>query len=171
VTDPSFEAAWAQVLQQQLARIGLRVELRLVTYPAYLALSQRAGASQMHPQGDSADYADPSTFFDPLFTSAAISPEGTSNTAFYSNPRYDDLVGRARRTVDADVRRALYREANEILCDEAPWAFSHGQHDVVMRQPYVRGFEPHPVWPFDVRRVWLDRTDKSMPHPLSGGLR
>jgi peptide/nickel transport system substrate-binding protein len=157
VTDPSFEANWAQVLQQQLARIGLRVELRLVPYPAYLALYQRAGASQMHPQGDSADYPDPSAFFDHLFTSSAISDEGSSNSAFYSNPRYDDLVARARHAVDPGVRRALYREANEILCDEAPWAFSHGQHDVVIRQPYVHGFEPHPVWPFDVRRVWLDR--------------
>jgi ABC-type transport system substrate-binding protein len=171
VFDQGFETSSAQVLQQDLARIGLRLELRIMAWTAWQAITARAGASAMHPQGDSADYADPSTFFDHLFTTSAIRDEGTSNTAFYSNPRYDDLVARARRTVDADVRRALYHEADEILCDEAPWAFSHGQHDYVMRQPYVRGFEPHPVWPFDVRRVWLDRADAAMPRPLSGGLR
>jgi ABC-type transport system substrate-binding protein len=171
VQDRTFPSFWAQVLQQQLARIGLHLELRLVTQSAYLAITQRAGASQISPQGWSADYAEPSTFFDPLFTSAAIKPEGTNNTAFYSNPRYDDLVARARRTVDPRASRALYGEANEILCDEAPWAFSYGQHDLVMRQPYVRGFGAHPVWPFDVRRVWLDRPDASIPRPLSEGLR
>lgn len=171
VTAPTFPSYWAQVLQQQLARIGLRLELRLVTQSAYLAITQRAGASQMSPQGWSADYAEPSTFFDPLFTTSAIKADGSNNTAFYSNPRYDELVARARRTVDPLASRALYREANEILCDEAPWAFSYGQHDLVMRQPYVRGFEAHPVWPFDVRRVWLDRADASIPRPLSGVLR
>jgi ABC-type transport system substrate-binding protein len=170
VQDRTFNSYWSQVLQQQLARIGLRLELRLVTQPAYLALTQRAGASQMSTQGWSADYAEPSTFFDPLFTSAAIKPEGTNNTAFYENPRYDALVARARRSVDAAVGRALYREANEILCDEAPWAFSFGQHDAVMRQPYVHGFAAHPVWPFDVRRVWLDRAGASLPRALTGGL-
>ncbi len=170
VQDGTTNSYWAQVLQQQLARIGIRLELRLVTQPAYLALTQRAGASQMSTQGWSADYAEPSTFFDPLFTSAAIKAEGTNNTAFYSNPRYDDLVARARRAVDVDVGRSLYRMANEILCDEAPWAFSFAQHDQVMRQPYVRGFVAHPVWPFDVRGVWLDRADTSLPRPLTRGL-
>jgi len=170
VSEPSFPSYWAQVLQQQLARIGLRISLRLVTYPAYLATIQRAGASAMHPQGWSADYAEPSTFFEPPFTTSAIRPEGTNNTAFFSNAIYDDLVARARRASDPAVGRALYRTANSILCDEAPWAFSYGQHDLVMRQPYVRDFEPHPVWPFDVRRVWLDRADAAA-RALPGGLR
>jgi ABC-type transport system substrate-binding protein len=169
VADPTFESFAVAVLQQDLARIGIHLQAHLVTWPAYLAIAQRAGASAMHPQGDSSDYPDPSAFFDHLFLTSAISAEGTSNTAFYSNPRYDDLVARAHHSLDADQRRALYREANELLCDEAPWAFSHGQHDFVMRQPYVRGFERHPVWPFDVRRVWLDRADTAaLPSPSAG---
>lgn len=169
VADYTFEAFAAQILQQDLGRIGIRLEIRLVTWAAYLAITQRAGASAMHPQGDSSDYPDPSAFFDHLFITSAISAEGTSNTAFYSNPRYDDLVTRARHMVDGDARRALYREANELLCDEAPWAFSHGQHDYVLRQPTVRGFERNPVWPFDVRRVWLDRAETTaLPSPSAG---
>lgn len=156
VTDASFEAFSAQVLAQDLARIGVRLDVRPVTFPAYLAITQRAGASPMHPQGNQADYADPSAFFEPLFGTAAIAPEGTSNTSFYSNPRYDALVDRARHETDAALRRTAYDEANRILRDDAPWAFSHGQHDFVMRQPYVKGFVAHPVWPFDVRGVWLD---------------
>jgi ABC-type transport system substrate-binding protein len=167
VTDVTTGFYTAQLLQQTLARIGLRLELRLTSWPAYLALIQRAGASAMHPQGNQADYADPSAFFDPLFTTAYIRNEGSSNTAFFSNPAYDDLVARARHEMDPAARGALYRRASEILRDEAPWAFTYGQHDYVVRQPYVRGFAPHPVWPLDVRDVWLDR--EALPPALGSG--
>jgi ABC-type transport system substrate-binding protein len=79
------------------------------------------------------------------------------NTAFYSNPRFDDLVARAHLEADPAGRKALYREANAILCDDAPWAFTFGYHLYDVRQPYVHGFVPHPVWPLDVSGVWLDR--------------
>jgi ABC-type transport system substrate-binding protein len=147
----------AQLLQQDLARIGLRIELELVTFPTFLALQQRPDGAAMSQANWEMDYADPSALFDPLFSSASIG-EGSYNTAFYSNPRFDALVGRARRESDAAARRAMYREADEILCDEAPWAFAYAYHGYEVRQPYVRGFAAHPVWPRDVSHVWLDRS-------------
>jgi ABC-type transport system substrate-binding protein len=171
VTDYAISIFTAQILQQQLARIGLRLTLRLVSWPAYLAITQRAGASAMSAQGWRMDYADPSTFFEPLFSTSYISPESSNNTAFYSNPRYDGLVARARRETDGDVRRALYREANALLCDEAPWAFTYGQHNFDVHQPYVRGFAAHPVEPLAVRGVWLDRASAALDRILGGGVR
>ncbi len=170
VPDQTTNFYTSQILQQTLARIGIRLELRLVSWPAYLALTQRAGSSAFHPQGNTEDYADPSAFFDMLFTTSSIRDEGSANTAFYSNPRFDDRVGRARHEMNPVARRALYRDAGELLCDEAPWAFAWGLHDFVIRQPYVRGFAAHPVWPLDVRTVWLDRPDEAG-RVLRGGLR
>lgn len=166
----STQEAAAQVLQQQLDRIGLRLELRSVSYPAYLAIGQRIDGTPISPQGNQADYPDPSAFFE-QFTTGAIDPDVSNNTAFYSNPMYDALVTRARHEMDPAERHELYRQANGILCDDVPWAFTWTQHDVVVHQGYVRGFEPHPVWPFDVRPVWLDRGDQALLHALSGGLR
>lgn len=103
------------------------------------------------------DYPDPSSFFEPLFTTSAIGPDSSFNTAFYSNPRFDDSVARAHRELDETARRALYREAGAILCDEAPWAFTFSYHYFIERQPYVRGPVLHPVWFLDATRVWLDR--------------
>jgi ABC-type transport system substrate-binding protein len=171
VTDYSLSFFTSQVLQQDLAKIGLRVVLRLVSWPAYLAITQRPGASAMSAQGWTADYLDPSSFFEPLFSTSSIGPEFSNNTAFYSNPRYDDLVARARREADTRVRYGLYREANAILRDEAPWAFTFGQHDFDVRQPYVRGFAPNPVVPLDARGIWLDRAAGALDRILGGGLR
>jgi len=158
----------AQLLQQDLAKIGLRIELELLSWPAFLAVQQRPGGAAMSQANWEMDYPDPSSLFDPLFTTESISPESSYNTAFYSNPRLDDLVGRARRETDPATRKALYREANEMLCDEAPWAFVFAYHFYDVRQPYVRGFRPHPVWPMDVSRVWLDRAEDTGVRAASG---
>jgi ABC-type transport system substrate-binding protein len=152
----------AQLLQQDLAKIGLRIELRLLSWPAFLATQQRPGGAAMSQGNWEMDYPDPSSLFDPIFKTSAITPEASYNTAFYSNTHYDRLVDVARRETDPRRRTSLYREANEILCDEAPWAFAYAYHFYDVRQPYVRGFKPHPVWPLDVSRVWLDRAEGAL---------
>jgi ABC-type transport system substrate-binding protein len=171
LSDTGILTSTAQLLQQDLARIGLRIELKLVSYSAFLAISERAGGAAMSPGNWELDYPDPSAVIDPLFTSGAITPESSFNTAFYSNPRLDALVERAHREMDAKARRALYAEANAILCDDAPWAFTFGYHFFTLHQPYVHGLAPHPVWPIDVSGVWLDRTGDELDQALGRGTR
>ncbi|MGD0529289.1 MAG: peptide ABC transporter permease, partial [Polyangiaceae bacterium] len=155
--DQGIPASSSQILQQDLAKIGLRLRLKMVSWGAFLALQERPDGAAMSQGNWQMDYPDPSTIFDKLFTTEAIAPDGSMNTAFYSNPRFDDLVARAHLEADPAGRKALYREANAILCDDAPWAFTFGYHLYDVRQPYVHGFVPHPVWPLDVSGVWLDR--------------
>ena len=154
-----YESAIApisQILQQDLARIGLRIELKMVSWSAFLALQQRPDGAAMSPGSWEIDYPDPSSLFEPLFTTASILPESSFNVAFYSNPALDRLVARARHELDPAARKTLYAEANRIVCDDAPWAFTFGLHYTDLRQPYVHGYRAHPVWPMDLRGVWLD---------------
>jgi ABC-type transport system substrate-binding protein len=160
----------AQLLKQDLARIGLRIELEIVSFPTFLAIQQRPDGAAMSQANWEMDYADPSALFDPLFSTASIGEGGSYNTAFYSNPRFDDLVGRARRESDPAARRAMYREADEILCDDAPWAFAYAYHGYEVRQPYVRGFAAQPVWSRDVSGVWVDRVERGIARALGGVL-
>ena len=64
----------------------------------------------------------PSDFFDPS-TRRRPSRRALANVAFYRNPRLDDLLARPA-TSSTPGAQALYREANPIVCDEAPWAFT-----------------------------------------------
>jgi len=171
IYDQGLNVYTAQLLQQDLAKIGIHIFLKMVSWAAFLAIQQRANASPMSQGNWTLDYPDPSSIFDPLFTTAAIAPEGSYNTAFYSSPRLDDLVSRAHLEMDETARKALYREANALVCDEAPWAFTYGHHTFEMRQAYVHGFAPHPVWPLDVSGVWLDHAGQALEHVLGGGLR
>lgn len=157
----SLHEATSQVIAQQLAKIGIRIELRLVNYPTFLALRGRRGASAFGPGFWSQDYPEAESFLEPLFHSRSINDENSNNWSFYANPRVDELVDRAKRELDDDRRRAVYSEAQRILCDDAPWAFTAYYHGYAQWQPYVRNYRPHPMWMQDMKRAWLDRPTES----------
>jgi ABC-type transport system substrate-binding protein len=157
----------AQVLQQELGKIGIHLDLHLVNWPTFLTLAYTRGAVAMSAPGWAMDYPDPSDFFEALFSSKAISAEQSTNTAFYRNARVDSLIEQARHELDTTKRRALFDEANTIVCDEAPWAFTTTRRFVDVKQPYVRGFSPHPVWTFETKSTWLDRKTQGKDQALS----
>jgi ABC-type transport system substrate-binding protein len=150
----------AQVLQQQLAKIGLRIEIKVVSYPTYLMMTKRRGTVALAPAGWQQDFPDPSDFFEPLFSTNAINDEDSNNGAFYSNPKLDELLVRGRRELDPAVRKKIYDEADGILCDEAPWAFEYQYRYFGVHQAYVKGLRWSAVWPNYVRDAWLDKPHK-----------
>jgi ABC-type transport system substrate-binding protein len=161
----------AQVIQQQLAKIGIRIELKIVSYPTYLAITKRRGIIALSPGGWSQDFPDASDFFDPIFASSQINDEDTNNNAFYANPKLDDLLVRGRKELDPAVRKRIYDEADTIVCDEAPWAMEYQYKFYGVHQPYVKGLRWSAVWPNYVRDVWLDKPKKVASRPPSNALR
>ncbi len=151
----------AQIIQQQLAKIGLRLELKVVSYPTYLAMTKRRGTVALSPGAWSQDFPDPSDFFDPIFSSSQINDEDSNNSSFYSNPKLDDLLVRGRRELDPAVRKKIYDEADRIVCDDAPWAMEYQYQFYGVHQPYVKGLRWSAVWPNYVRDVWLDKPHKT----------
>jgi ABC-type transport system substrate-binding protein len=150
----------AQLLQQDLAKIGLHLDIRIVNSPTFLALAGRRKAAAMTSPGWLMDYPDPSDFFDPIFGSNYISEENSTNYAFYKNPRLDELLARARHELDTKTRYAIYGEANRIVCDDAPEAFTFFFHYFVVSQPYVHNFSAHSVWPSYAANAWVDHGPK-----------
>jgi oligopeptide transport system substrate-binding protein len=62
-----------------------------------------------------ADYNDANTFLDMFVTG------GGNNETGWSDPRYDELIGRANQTVDPDLREKDFQQAESILTrDELP---------------------------------------------------
>jgi oligopeptide transport system substrate-binding protein len=60
------------------------------------------------------DYVDPNTFLDLMVTG------GENNKTGWGNPRYDELIRQAARELDAEMRLALFAEAEGILMEELP---------------------------------------------------
>jgi peptide/nickel transport system substrate-binding protein len=149
----------AASLQADLAEVGVRVhltEMSLATYGSAIATENGPPFSKI---GWLADYPDPTTFLDAKFHSRAISAESSSNDSFYANPALDRILDDARAEPDPARRDALYRQAERILYDDAPWIFDYHQMMTEVVQPYVAGYAPHPVWLRDYTSTWLDVTD------------
>ena len=82
-----------------------------------------------------ADYADPENFLDVLFHS-----DSSNNHTHYSDPELDALLERARVEQDQGVRFAMYREAEQMIIDGAPWVpIYHSAGDHYLIKPYVKG--------------------------------
>ncbi|MCL2724422.1 MAG: ABC transporter substrate-binding protein [Polyangiaceae bacterium] len=150
----------AQVLAQQLARIGLRIEIRVVNYPTFLAIRGRRGQSAFGPGSWTQDYPEAQSFLEPLFHSKSIAGEDSNNWSYYKNLRLDALLDQAKRELDDRKRKAIYKEAQQIIIDDAPWAFTYYYRGYTQWQPYVRNYRVHPMWTHEMSRVWLDRAER-----------
>lgn len=146
----------AQLFQQDLKPIGIELKLKQVSFATYLKETGKPRVAQAALTGWHQDFPDPSNFMDILFHSRSIHPENSENRSFYQNEELDRILDKARAEVSRDKRLALYRKANEILADDAPWAFLYYPVDMFVWQPYVKNFRTHPVWQQEYRNVWLD---------------
>jgi peptide/nickel transport system substrate-binding protein len=106
----------AAVLQQQLASVGIALDLRSYEYATFYSDVTR-GAFQMYSlrwigieQPDIFSYA---------FSTARFSPQG-ANRSHYSNARLDALLADAEVSEDRTRRRDDYSEVQQILARDLP---------------------------------------------------
>lgn len=152
----SFEQQAAELYQQQLARIGVRLRVKTRAWSAYLAETSRRKTAPMGSDGWAMDFPDPSDFFEPILSTRAISEEDSQNRAFWSNKAFDALLDDARREPDFDARMRLYRRAEQLVFDEAPWVIVYTKRWFNLHHRYVGGFTVNPSRTQDVGRVWVD---------------
>jgi ABC-type transport system substrate-binding protein len=146
----------AQSLQADLAAIGVRMEITLMSWATYLEATGSRDDAPFSLGSWLQDYPDASNFLDVRFHSRMISELNSNNDSFYVNRELDGLLDAARRESDPGKREAMYRRVERILYDDAPWIWEY--HPAVMEvvQPYVKNFVLHPVLVRDFRQVWLD---------------
>ncbi|WP_437737862.1 ABC transporter substrate-binding protein [Sorangium sp. So ce1335] len=152
----TFEQAVGEIFQQQLAKVGLRVRLRLVSWATYLAEASRRRTVPMGWVGWQADFPDPASFFEPTLSSRAIRDEGSQNFAFFSDEELDRTLDAAHAEQDRARRLELYARAERIVRDRAPWVPTYTVGMLEVWQPYLRGYEGSAVVPSRFHDVWLD---------------
>ncbi len=146
----------ATSLQSDLANVGVRVRLTFMTFEATgVALASSKGPPFMYCSWVG-DYPDPSNFLEPRFHSRMINEHNSVNSSFYANPAFDTLLDAARGEPDPAARSAMYRRAERILYDDAPWLWGYHYTEAEVTQPYLQNYRPHPVWIRDYTDAWLD---------------
>ncbi len=150
--------AESQIIQHYLAFLGVQVDLQeFDDWPTFRGALER-GNIQFFRYSWYADYPDPDNFLYPLFHSA-----GQRNYYRYHNPAVDKLLDDARGETD-DLRRvALYRQAEQLILNDAPaMMLLHYTYESVF-QPYVEGVVVSALGEayVSLRKVWLKQTGKT----------
>jgi ABC-type transport system substrate-binding protein len=147
----------AQVILQQFQKFGLKVTFKAIDV-ATLNANRGNGNYQMQMDGLSFSGPDPDNLR-AFFHSAAV---GHAVAAKFKNDKLDQLLTQGAETTNVEQRKAIYREAEQIILDEAPWVFLLWRPTAEAAKPDVKGYvvvggglggQNFGRWEY----VWLDR--------------
>ena len=116
-----------QFLQQQLAQVGIKVRVQAleagqrVERVETVQRPEDAGV-RLYYVGWSSSTGEADWALRPLLASESWPPR-LFNMAYYKNDRVDAAIQRALGTTDRKEKAAAYREAQEQIWKDAPWAF------------------------------------------------
>ena len=145
-----------QAVQQDLGEVGITVEIRPVTGSTRIEATGRRGAVPFSTFGWYQDYPDPSNFLDVLLNGNRITEVNSTNVAFYDNASVNALLNEASTSTDREHRLALYREAERLVVEDAPWVFLYYPQMYLLRQPWLKGLKLNPVWPIRYELMWIE---------------
>ncbi|MGJ7525963.1 ABC transporter substrate-binding protein [Variovorax sp. GB1P17] len=110
----------AELMQADLAKINVKAEIKSFEWGEYRKRLQ-AGEHQMGMLGWTGDNGDPDNFLYTLLGCASAKSASGSNISKFCYQPYEDLVVKAKSTVKQADRDALYKKAQVIFKEQAPW--------------------------------------------------
>jgi peptide/nickel transport system substrate-binding protein len=138
-----------EAAQQYLGDAGVKINVKNYEWAEYLnrlGHTQWQGFAVCQWAGDTAD-AD--NFLSNLFEfNEDTNKPMLFNCARYHNKEFDRLVVQARQAPDEPKRVELYKAANKILHDDAPWIFINSVDHVRAARASVMGFRLNPLQMF-----------------------
>ncbi len=142
---------FAQAIAAQLKNVGIRATVSTMEWPSYVAeITQPPEKTrlQMLVLGWAWVVLDCDGVLFGQFHSSQHPPKGLA-PAFYKNPRSDQLLEEARTTINPAKRAALYKEAQTIIWNDAPWIFLWTQNWYVAMVKNLQGVSISPIEKWD----------------------
>ncbi|MCA1645560.1 MAG: ABC transporter substrate-binding protein, partial [Chloroflexi bacterium] len=131
----------AQAAQSNLGDVGIRVKIEKVAEPTRRERIDKSDF-QWSVGGWTPPLPTPPWTMDKWFLS---DNKGlNANRAFYGNPQVDQLVKQAPTILDAQKRIDTYRQAQNIIVDEAPYILFYQANQILGMRDNVQGFEIKP---------------------------
>jgi peptide/nickel transport system substrate-binding protein len=145
----------AEVVQDQLRKIGIRVTFNKMARAAYLedVGGKRNFVASLRMINATVRDAD-----SPLtrrFHSKMLG--GGNNYSGYSNPEVDALIEQARVAPTPEARLQLYRKVYEIVKEDVPLIPIYSAKRWLFFSTKLKNFYPHPVDRFAVRLMYFEK--------------
>lgn len=131
----------AEVIQKNLEDVGIKSKIVTFEWATYLEKAKN-GEADAFMLGWTGDNGDADNFIYTLLDKDNI---GSNNYAYYSNDEVHDLLIKAQSETDENVRNDLYKQAQTIIHEEAPWVPLAHSTPLLAAKAGVKGFKPHPT--------------------------
>ncbi|HUF87580.1 MAG TPA: ABC transporter substrate-binding protein [Thermohalobaculum sp.] len=136
--------AMGTAIQADLQGVGLNVEIETYEWNTFLGRVNPGLEGKAHMAEMAWMTNDPDTLPFLALRTDAFPDKGGFNSGYYSNPEVDALLEAARRSTDRDERARLYRQMQEIVVEDAPWAFIANWKQNAVTSARVEGFRLEP---------------------------
>ena len=131
----------ATVIQRQWGRLGIKAEIQIVAWSAFLDQFVNRKNFQAVIMGWTIPI-DPD-LYSVWHTDSMV--KGGLNFISYSDERVDRLIEDARREFDPTRRAEMYREVHRLISEAAPYTFLFSPYAMPAVQKRFRGIEPAPA--------------------------
>ena len=131
----------AEVIKKNLEDVGIPSKIVTFEWATYLEKAKN-GEADAFMLGWTGDNGDADNFIYTLLDKDNI---GSNNYAYYSNDEVHDLLIAAQSETDEAKRNDLYKKAQEIIHEEAPWVPLAHSTPLLAAKAGVEGFKPHPT--------------------------
>lgn len=140
----------AQVIQADLAAVGIRATIRSLEWAEWL---QEEGDGNYDTYVCSWNgLVDPDDYFYAQHKTGEV-----FNFTGYSNATVDDLLDEGRRTQAFDERYGIYQQINRTIVDEAPYVYLYNPLNINAYAAHVQGYQARGDQAIRFVGTWLDR--------------
>jgi ABC-type transport system substrate-binding protein len=135
---PEYDSTMEFLIDSWRRNLGIKISVEGLPAGVYRERVKKGDYGLAKMDSQCAGYPDPGYFYDFLFRSGSA-----RNPSQYRNERMDSLLTAAGSEPDWIKRIALYREADQIIYDDAPVIIlSYSGPEYVIWKPYVMGYTP-----------------------------
>lgn len=138
----------AQILQQELAQIGIRVTLKNVEWGTWLEEVYKKRNYTTTVIGLDGK-------LDPFNSLVRYKSDARNNFVNYSNPEYDEVVDKILNASD-DERIQLFKKAQEIIAKDAGSVFLCAPNSIVATVKDLKGYKFYPVFFKDFNSLYYE---------------
>lgn len=126
----------AEFIQNDLAKIGVKIQISTNTFPKFLEKSRR-GHLQFWQGGWVMDYPDAENTVQ-LLTKNSFPPG--PNTSNYTNPKVEALYSKLKFMDDGPEKYKIMSEIEQIVHQDIPWIMQYYTTNVVLAHPWVENY-------------------------------
>ncbi|WP_243299428.1 ABC transporter substrate-binding protein [Bacillus litorisediminis] len=131
----------AEAIQANLADVGIKATIVTYEWGVYLEKA-RLGEADAFLLGWTGDNGDADNFLYVLLDKDSI---GSNNYTYYSNDQLHEILIQAQSETDPATREALYKQAQEIIHEDAPWVPLVHSQPALAGKKGIENFLPHPT--------------------------